>query len=168
MERPTFWGGQVDSVLEAINACRYYFMGSSTPWMGQEEEALALYAYLSALPPEAPDTQAFTIVPTARDLPPGDAVRGQDIYRRACGYCHGAVTSGAGRLDMATPILPDEPARAFREKYSFSSIEIRIGFVEKVRHGAFLGLYGRMPPYAQETLSEEELGDLLAYLSLGP
>jgi thiosulfate dehydrogenase len=168
VERPIFWGGQVDSLLEAINACRYYFMGDSVPWNGREREAQALYAYLASLPLEAPETQPFSLVLSAKNLPPGDATRGEDIYRRACNFCHGAITSGEGRLDTSTPILPEEPATVFQQKYKFSAQQIRVAFIEKVRHGAFLGLYGRMPPYALETLSDDDLSALLAYLNLSP
>ena len=42
----------------------------------------------------------------------------------------------------------------------------RLVFIEKVRHGGFLGYTGQMPPLSMKTLSDEDLGHVLAYLGL--
>lgn len=168
VERPSYWGGQVDSLLDAVNDCRYYFMGINEAWQGQEREAQAVYAYLASLPPEAPGAQPFTVVQAAVDLPAGSSARGADLYRRACGYCHGAIDTGEGRTDEAAPVLPGEPADSFRKLYDFDQAQIRVAFIEKVRHGVFLGLYGRMPPFSRESLSDEQLADIAAFLRLYP
>lgn len=39
-------------------------------------------------------------------------------------------------------------------------------FVQKVRHGGFLGYGGKMPPYSQEKLTDQDLGDLLELLGV--
>jgi thiosulfate dehydrogenase len=39
-------------------------------------------------------------------------------------------------------------------------------FVEKTRHGGFLGYGGTMPPFSLNVLSDEDLADLLTFLRL--
>jgi sulfite reductase beta subunit-like hemoprotein len=41
-------------------------------------------------------------------------------------------------------------------------------FVEKIRHGAFLGAGGPMPPFSMETLSDQDVGDILTFLCVTP
>lgn len=165
--RPTFWGGQVNGLLQAINHCRYYFMAAPRAWTPEDDEAKAMYGWLRSLPPDAPTAQPFTVVPIATDLPPGDREAGRVVYERACKSCHGAPHTGEGRLPGGIPKLPEESVTVF-EGYEFSPTEVRVTFIEKVRHGAFLGLYGNMPPYSTEVLSDDELSALLAFFDLYP
>ena len=44
--------------------------------------------------------------------------------------------------------------------------EDRKAFIEKIRHGGFLGYGGTMPPFSQAVLSDADLGALLAFLKL--
>ncbi len=78
---------------------------------------------------------------------------------------HGTAHAGVGRLRDIIPVLPEESVRAF-EAYGFDRAKVRLVFVEKVRHGAFFGLFGNMPPYSKEALSDEDLGSLLSFLGL--
>jgi thiosulfate dehydrogenase len=39
-------------------------------------------------------------------------------------------------------------------------------FIEKVRHGGFLGYGGLMPPFSLEAMTDAELGALLSFLGL--
>ncbi len=167
--RPTFWGGQHSDLLRAINTCRYYFMAAPSPWTGEEEQAKAMYAFLESLPPDAPNALPFTIpevITTADDLPPGDAARGKVVFDASCKTCHGEHRTGAGRLREGIPALPDESVNIFKSSYNFTPTEIRMTFIEKVRHGPFLGVYGSMPLYSKEALSDADLAALLAFLAL--
>jgi thiosulfate dehydrogenase len=165
--RSSFWAGAENDLLRAVNACRTYFMVAQEPWTTEDEEAKAMYAFLVALPPQAPKAQGFTWEPAAYDLPAGDVTRGGDVYARSCLSCHGAVHTGQGRLTERAPILPEDSI-AYFESIGFDATERRIVFVEKVRHGGFFGLFGSMPLYASEVLSDEELSDALAFMGMYP
>lgn len=165
-QRPTYWGGQENDLLRAINDCRYYFMLAQAPWTAGDEEARAMFAYLSSLPAGAGETAPvpFTVVQSAVDLPPGDPAVGEGVYRAACATCHGAVHTGAGRITETAPRLPDDTNAEHAAEYT--EVEQRLIFVEKVRHGGFLSYGGVMPPFSTEVLTDDELAALLAYFEL--
>lgn len=164
VERPTYWGGEPD-LLRAINHCRYYFMSAQRPWTREDEQAKAMYVFLSSLPQDVTGAQPLTIVAQARDVPAGDAKAGENVYDRSCRSCHGAARSGKGILSPGYPRLPEDSVAAF-EAYGFDKTQVRISFIEKVRHGGFVGLYGTMPPYSTEVMTDDQLGGVLAYLGL--
>lgn len=167
--RPHYWGGKERELLGAINHCLYYFMLRDQPLAKDDVEARALYAYLESLSPGGVDTATeavpFTVPVLIVDVPQGDAGKGADVYTSACGLCHGEVHSGNGRLVARAPVLPDDSVEDHLA-LAYTMPEIRLVFIEKVRHGAFLGYSGQMPPLSVETLSDEDLGHLLAYLQL--
>ena len=156
VERSTFWGGQEDDLFRAVNHCRTYFMGAPDPWTRDDEEAKVLYAYLGSLQGLATPSP-FGLVQRVEDLPPGDPRRGADVYSGACRSCHGLLEAGLGRLNGA-------PALAGQTDASEPVTERRLRMTRKVRHGAFLGESGTMPPFSREALSDADLGSLLAYL----
>jgi thiosulfate dehydrogenase len=88
-------------------------------------------------------------------------VAGKDTYLAACAWCHGAATTGQGRLNKSTPRLPQD---TFADHKGYTEAEVWAVFVEKVRHGPFWGYGGAMPPFGLEALSDAELGDVLSYL----
>lgn len=165
VERPTFWGGARSDLLRAINDCRYFFMGAQTSWTPDDEPAKAIYAYLASLPPAAPAAQPFTVIPVAANVAAGDPARGAQVFDSSCAACHGRPHSGEKKLHAGIPTLPEESQRYF-QGLGFDPMQVRITFVEKVRHGAFLGLYGSMPPYSVEAMSDADLGALLSFLGL--
>ena len=153
-ERPSFWGRQENDLLRAVNQCRVVFQ--LVPELRAEEpEAARLYAYLESLPGDA-EPWPFTVVQEVAELPGGDAEAGGETYRAACAGCHEA-------LGDDVPRLPDD---ALARHAHYSAAEQRLVFVEKARHGAFLGYGGRMPPFSAEALSDAQLADVLAYLDL--
>ena len=40
--RPSYWGGTVLDLLDAVNACRITFMSAERPWLATDEDARAL------------------------------------------------------------------------------------------------------------------------------
>jgi thiosulfate dehydrogenase len=166
-ERSSYWGGAELDLLAAINHCRTLFMGAAVPWTAEDEQAKVMYLFLTSLAPGDPEPRAFSVTAAAQDVPAGDPLQGEPIYRRACHACHGAAFTAEGRLWPTIPLLPGE-AVAELETLGFDATEVRVGFVEKVRHGPFLGLEGRMPLYAREALDDQQLGALLAYLGRYP
>lgn len=161
--RKSFWGGQQNDLLGAINDCRRYFMVESEPLRASEPEAEDLYAYLTSLEPGTAKAAPFTVVRDILPIERGQAESGEGLYAIACGYCHGSIHTGAGRSSDSTPILPED---TIAEHPSLSPRLQRLVFIEKVRHGAFLGYGGDMPPFSLEVLSDAELSDVLEYMSV--
>jgi thiosulfate dehydrogenase len=136
-------------------------------WTPDDEDARAMYAYLEALSADGSgaDPQPFTPVYVLDDPPAGDATSGATLYKKACASCHGAAHTGASRLVERASILPDQ-ALAEHPLGKYTAAEQRLVFVEKTRHGGFVGYGGQMPPFSREALSDQDLGDLLAFFGL--
>ena len=166
-KRVSYWGGQEVDLLRAINQCLHYFMAKDRPWTSEDTDARAMFAYLESISGDGTDMapEPFTVVWDIVDLDAGDSKRGANVFDRACAYCHGAPRTGKNRSIATAPILPDETLAAHPpDKYT--DLERRLVFVEKTRHGGFLGYGGRMPPFSLEKLSDTEMADLLAFLGL--
>ena len=161
--RTQFWGGAERDFLPAINLCRTWFMGASTPWSAQDKDAQALWAWLETLPAGLPDPVSFTVVASVKPLPPGDATQGPTVWQRACAYCHGAAHTGKGRISAQATILPSDFLVGHTK---YSADERRLIFAQKVRHGPFLGYGGRMPPFSLEVLPDADLAAVIAWLQL--
>src|SRR5262249_26066307 len=98
--RPSWWNGQVLDLNEAVDACFGHSMRGER-LDPNSDTAQALLAYMTELNTTATPAERaavpFTIPATTTDIAPGDATRGADVYQRACGNCHGAIHTGAGR-----------------------------------------------------------------------
>lgn len=164
VDRASYWGGNEIDLLRAVNQCLRYFMLQDEPWTGKEPEAIDLYAFLESLPATDADRAnvPFTVAIAIPNPAVGSSPRGAEIYRRACETCHGEAHTGASALVPYSGILPETPL-ADHPLGDYTEDERRLVFVEKVRHGGFLGYAGQMPPFATEKLSDAELGDLLAF-----
>lgn len=163
--RPSWWGGSVLRLLDATNECYVGFMRGQalTP---DDPDGRALLAWLESNTPSAPGTAPalpLTIVKDIVDVPRGDPVRGRALYDAACAFCHGAKSSGDGRLGARVPVIPDETLAQHGRDPLTGAAPITI---EKVRHGKYFGVGGNMPPLSLEAMRDAELGDLLAYLGL--
>jgi cytochrome c len=164
--RRTFWGGSVVALEDAIGLCFEKFMrgGRFDP---SAPRSVALYAYLLSLEsrPDAITTAIpFTVTGTTRPPGDGDAARGRDLYDRACGYCHGAPRQALRPIAYAS-MLPDDTEREHSLAQGYTLETLRQVFVEKTRHGSFLGFAGFMPPFSTELLSDQDVADIVSYLS---
>jgi thiosulfate dehydrogenase len=166
-KRASFWGGHEADLLRSMNHCLYYFMLADKAWTAEDAEARALYAYLESLPAggAAEQPAAFTVVYEVKDAPPGDGSRGDALYTNGCAYCHGPAHTGEGRLVERAPILPAQTL-AEHPSPDYNDLDRRLVFVEKVRHGGFVGYGGEMPPFSMEKLSDQDIGDILAFLGV--
>ena len=72
--------------------------------------------------------------------------------------------TGAGQLSASIPILPDDTLAAHPPP-TYSPRLQRLVFIEKTRHGLFLGYGGDMPPFSLETLPDASLSDILEALA---
>lgn len=157
--RATFWGGQRQDLLEAINDCRLSFMDAAAPWTADDDDARAMYAYLASR--AGPASVPFTVVLRAQDLPRGDPARGGIAFRLACAPCHGSAHDGDGRAASFVPRLPDD---VDAEHASFALADRRLVYLRKIREGAFRDAAGSMPPFSREALSDDDVAGILAFL----
>lgn len=135
LARGAWWGGAYTSLLDAVNECYEGFMGG-TPLPADDVDGHALLVYLRSLGPDSPAAPLpMTVVRNIADVPKGDAARGRPLYAAACARCHGEPPTAA-----------------------------RLITIEKIRHGRYFGVGGRMPLFSEEVLSDGEVGDLLAWL----
>lgn len=159
--RRGWWGGGATRLIDAVNVCVTEFMGGRA-LDPTGDVARQLGAYLAeGAPLEDLPVAPMTVVRVATTLDGqvGNPVRGATIYAVGCVRCHGALHSGAGRLDPSISRVPDDTITAFPQN-------ARHAFVEKVRHGRFFGIGGVMPFYSLEAMSDADLVDLLAYAGL--
>lgn len=166
VDRPTYWGGQRSDLLAAINDCRYFFMNATQDWTANDEDAKVVYAYLASVPKTQPGALPFSVVQVAKDLPAGDRARGEQVFDASCRSCHGAAHTGRGKLRSGIALLPEEEVDFLSKTYNFDKVAVRVTFIEKVRHGGFLGVFGNMPLYSTEAMSDADLSALLSFLDL--
>ncbi len=161
--RTSWWGGTVLDLDVAVNNCFTRFMGGAR-LDPNGDTAQALNAWLMDLASHAPTMDPtpvpFTVPPGVHDIAPGDATRGEAVYRNACRTCHGDVHTGAGHIGTAS-IVPDDTNT---EHAGYGPACLRVTFIEKIRHGSFLGFAGVMPPFSEEALTDAQVADLLAYI----
>lgn len=189
--RPTWWGGAYDTFLDAVNECYVEFMRGDRI-LPDDPDGRALFVYLTSIAPDAQSpalpltvvknlgticmgsddtttcgpTQKCTQLPDLTffcDIPNGDVGRGADLYQRGCVHCHGALHTGAGRLGTADSVIPDESLKAHGGDPRLGARGIT---VEKLRHGKFFTVGGNMPFYPLETMTDAQIGDILAYMGL--
>lgn len=169
--RPTYWNGEVTHLREAVERCWTGFMrGVATDLDGPDGQALS--AWLDSLAPEGSTAGTASVVRTyprvVRDPGVGDRTRGLAVWGRACASCHGAVGTGAGRIGPLTSVLPRDTLAEHCDDnftdvgYADLQAYLRASVTEKTRHGSFLGYAGVMPPFANETLTDDEVRDLAA------
>lgn len=159
--RESWWGGNVDNLLDSTNQCITNFMRGRalTP---DDDKGRALFVYLQTLSPDATaPTLPLTIVQNIVDVPSGDPAAGAAIWKVACGNCHGDPHTGNGRLATTVAIVPDESIQMHGTDPKTGARPI---VIEKVRHGKFFNISGNMPPYSLEAMSNDQLGQILGYL----
>lgn len=159
--RPSFWGGDLSLLFDAVNFCSTEFMRADK-LPERDASGLALLAYLKSVSPGQDPAQPVTVVQNIdatymASLPPGDGGRGAATYQQACGFCHGEIHTGSGRLGSYVSAIPDDTVATFGS-------QARAVIAEKIRHGKFFGIGGSMPLYSREALGDGDLSDILEYL----
>lgn len=164
--RPTWWGGQSPTLADAVDECLVFFLREQ-PFATEPGDALraqqgrALYEYLRSISAnQNADALPLTIVENVTSVARGDPRRGEVVWTQACQSCHGTPNDGAGRLNEFVSLVPGS-SEAFAAEIGFP---VDVVIVEKVRHGPFFGVGGNMPPFSVESLSDEDLGALIAFL----
>jgi thiosulfate dehydrogenase len=159
--RPTFWGGNSETLLDAINQCVVDFMRGQ-PLKPDDEKARAMHVYLDSIAPDpSPSPLPLTVVPNIVDVPSGDPVHGKAVWLSGCANCHGDPHTGKGRISTVASLVPDDSIMAHGTDPKTGARPVCI---EKVRHGKYFMVGGNMPLYPVERLSDDDLGALLGYL----
>ena len=167
--RPSYWGGAVLDLFDAVSACYRQFMQGGR-LDRESEEARTLYAYLVSLerdPKAITAAVPFTVVRTTAPPAPGDAARGHQSYDRACAGCHGPPRTARKQLGESA-ILPDDTEAAHPRSAGYTEETVRQVIVQKIRNGGYLGFTGFMPPFSREVLTDEEIADIITYLDPKP
>jgi len=160
--RPSYWGGRISNLSEAVDECATKFMRAE-PFAPAQAKWIDLWAYLDSIGDTGPrDAHPFEVVYRITDLPRGDATSGGKIWDAACKNCHGAPKTGAGRIGTASVVPTDTVAEHGKEGASI----VRQVVIEKVRHGSYLGFPGVMPLFSKQALSDPQISDLLTFLGL--
>ena len=161
--RAAWWGGSVQTLLDATNQCITQFMRGKE-LAADDEKGRALFVYLASLSPDASaPTLPLTVVQNIVDIPSGDATAGKKTWDESCGNCHGAPHTGDGRLSDAVSLVPDDSIQAHGTDPKTGARPV---VIEKVRHGKFFNVGGNMPLFSVEAMSDAQLGDVLAYLEM--
>jgi thiosulfate dehydrogenase len=170
LNRPSWWGGAYDDPLDAVNECWVEFMRAEKGFAPDDPDGRAILIYLQSISTAPAPALPLTIVKNIITdpmlpgwVPEGDATRGAATYQKACAQCHGAINSGDGRLGPSVSVIPKETIANHGTDMLMGARPVTI---EKIRHGKFFTIGGNMAPYSLETLSDSDVGDILAYMSL--
>ncbi len=165
--RPDFWGGTIGTFSEAVALCYRKFMRGGT-LDTSSASSLELYVFLDSLNQTAGASSlrvSFTIPQTVAVPAMGDAAKGARTWRLACANCHGDAAMGVTPPVTGASVLPADTEREHTAAMGYTMDSLRQVFVEKTRHGAFLGFAGVMPPFSTQTLSDQDLSDIVSYLN---
>lgn len=152
--RPSFKNGQLVDFIDAVNSCRVEWM-AATPFSDSDPRWLALLAYLrdGAGEGEA-GALTYEIVQPPSELDGGDATDGRALFNASCVVCHGVDAAGTERALALRGSLLDAETIATRVRTSGAQ-----------NSGVYEGLTGgRMPFWAADRLSDDELRDLIAFI----
>jgi mono/diheme cytochrome c family protein len=151
--RPSYKNGQISEMREAVNTCLTEWM-TAEPWTADDPDWLALHEFLDARATvdEAP-ALSFEIVQPPAELGGGDVAAGRALFDGSCAVCHGVGASGTERAPALVGDLLTADYVAARVRTSGSS--------QSAVYPNLTG--GRMPFWARDRLSDDELRDVIAF-----
>jgi thiosulfate dehydrogenase len=163
--RSGYWGDKVHNLAEAVNTCLIYFMRGRA-LDETSDDARALYEYLLSITPDGSPSEPLplSVVENVMAIPLGDPPAGEIVYRNTCSRCHGEAHTGDGNITDPEITLPEYAIENYPT--DFPGTPPGLVVIEKVRHGRFFDVGGYMPLYSTEALSDQQIGDLLAFLGL--
>jgi len=101
----------------------------------------------------------FLWVTAARAAETGNAAKGQEIFAKSCGICHGNTGKGDGPAGAAlNPKPKDLTDKAYVSKLDDKYLNDIIG-----KGGAAVGKSALMPPFSSQ-LKEQDIKDVIAYI----
>lgn len=161
VSRPSWWGGNVLTLLDAVNQCVTNFMRGAL-LDPADPKSRSLLVYLESISPDkASPALPLTVVQNIVDVPSGNPAAGKVLWDEGCANCHGAPHTGIGRIAPSVSLVPDDSIAAHGTNPKTGARPV---VIEKVRHGLFFNVGGNMPFYSLERLSDAQLGQILGYL----
>lgn len=154
VNRPTFKNGQLTRLIDAVNSCRVEWMAAPA-FAADDPRWIALSEYLSGVAGEgAAPALVYQIVAPPADLEGGDEMVGQDVFNESCVVCHGVDAVGTERAPTLRGQFLDAETVAGRVRTS--------GSLDSAVYEGLTG--GRMPFWAADRLSDEELLDIVSFV----
>jgi mono/diheme cytochrome c family protein len=154
--RPSWKNGKVATMLEAVNSCLSEWMNVPEPWKEADKRWQALYKWLDGMGGEgdAPPVN-IQISPPPDDLSGGNPEAGQALFNQSCTMCHGNNAAGGccGPPLAGTGLEPDYIALRVRTS----------GLSDSPVYDGLTG--GIMPFWGLDRLSDDELRDVVAFVS---
>lgn len=152
--RTTYKNGELTSFLAAVNTCRVEWM-AAPEFESDDPRWLALSEYLAEEAGEgtAP-ALSFEIVEPPLELEGGAPMAGQDLFNESCVVCHGVDAGGTERAPSLSGSLLSASQIATRVRTS--------GATDSTVYDGLTG--GRMPFWAADRLSDDELRDVIAFV----
>ena len=152
--RPSFKNGQLDELLDAVNSCRVEWMAAPA-FAPDDARWAALFDYLSeAAGEDEAAALTYEIVVPPSNLDGGDAMVGQSLFNASCVACHGVDATGTELAPALRGSLLDAQTVATRTRTS--------GDANSAVYEGLTG--GRMPFWAADRLSDNELVDVIAFV----
>lgn len=154
--RPHYKNGQLSTLLEAVNTCRQEWL-TAPAFAADEPRWLALQAFLQERAGEAAaEPLVFEIIDPPADVNGGDHIAGEARFNESCAICHGQGATGTERApSIAGTMLPVD----------FVATKVRrSGNVDSAIYPDLVP--GRMPFWAPDRQSDDQLRDLIAFLAM--
>jgi mono/diheme cytochrome c family protein len=153
--RPSFKNGAVSELREAVNSCLTEWMNAE-PWTARDPRWIELERFLRSQAPASTVALDIQIVAPPGDLSGGDAARGRALFDASCAVCHDEGGTGS---QLAPPVagLALDP----------SYIATRVRTSGRSDSAVYDGLTGGvMPFWGADRLTDDELRDIVAWLSM--
>ena len=151
--RATYKNGQLTEMLEAVNTCQVEWMNAE-PWTEDDPDWLALFEFLDGEQGASEDL-SFEIVQPPNDLLGGDADRGRETFDGSCAVCH-------ARGGIGTQLAPPVAMRGLAPEL----IAQRVRTSGRLNSSVYTGLSGGvMPFWAADRISDDELRDVIAFIT---
>jgi mono/diheme cytochrome c family protein len=151
--RPSFKNGQLTELRDAVNSCRTEWM-AAPPFAAGDPRWLELESFLVDRAPASAPALTYDRIDPPVDLDGGDADRGRALFNSRCIVCHGEDGGGTERAPRVTGLALEPDYVAERVRTS--------GDADSPIYPGLTG--GRMPFWAADRLSDDELRDIVAYV----
>lgn len=153
--RPNYKNGELTQMRDAVNSCLTEWMRAD-PWEETDPRWIALHAWLDeqATTDSAPPVE-IQIVQPPEDTDGGDPEAGRALFNTSCAFCHGTDAVGTNQALSLSGRALDGAYIALRVRTS--------GQMDSPVYDGLTG--GQMPFWGADRLSDDELRDLVAFIS---
>jgi mono/diheme cytochrome c family protein len=153
--RPSFKDGAVIELREAVNSCLVEWMNAE-PWTAVDPRWIELERFLQSQAPASAPAIDLQIVAPPGDLSGGDVARGRAVFDGSCAVCHDEGGTGSQLAPPVAGLALDPGYIATRVRTS--------GRSDSAVYDGLTG--GVMPFWGADRLTDAELRDIVAWLSM--